>query len=348
MKIVSNGKMIELPPRGPAGPDGSPIGTIISYMGLSAPKDYLVCDGTVYSISDYPDLAAFFRKEFGTVNHFGGDGTATFAVPDMRNLFIRGYHGESEEQLSGDIGQKQASSRIPRIWGGKSALGVYMKQGEEYFGIRDYDSSVKDSSGYTRYSTTFYSEEGMDSYFTIRPVNMAVLYCIKAVESVSGSQAQDIYSLEEQVVGRWIDGRPVYKRSAVLTSPQSQVMEGVLNLDDYNVDILVSLKGMLISPDGAQVPLNTYNAQGSWCVLAMAGIYSQFPGHKSIGMLVKNAAAYLGVPVYVTIKYVKTTDQPTIELPAALIAALSQTAYKATPQSVASAELTAGIKTEEV
>ena len=52
--------------------------------------------------------------------------------------------------------------------------------------------------------------------------------------------------------------------------------------------------------------------------------------------------------LYTSLSYVKTTDQPTIELPAALIAALSQTAYKATPQSAASAELTAGIKTEEV
>lgn len=39
--------------------DSTPVGTIISYMGTSAPKHYLMCDGTT-----------------------------TFAVPDLRNDFL--------------------------------------------------------------------------------------------------------------------------------------------------------------------------------------------------------------------------------------------------------------------
>lgn len=72
-------------PRGPAGPDGNPVGTVISYMGAAAPKDYLACDGAEYQIADYPELAAFFREQFGSANHFGGDGEAAFAVPDLRD-----------------------------------------------------------------------------------------------------------------------------------------------------------------------------------------------------------------------------------------------------------------------
>lgn len=41
--------MLRRIPSGPAGPDGNPIGTIISYMGLTAPKDYLNCDGSIYN-----------------------------------------------------------------------------------------------------------------------------------------------------------------------------------------------------------------------------------------------------------------------------------------------------------
>lgn len=70
-------------PRGPAGPDGNPVGTVISYMGQSAPKDYLACDGAAYNISEYSELAAFFQNQFGAANHFGGDGVAAFAVPDL-------------------------------------------------------------------------------------------------------------------------------------------------------------------------------------------------------------------------------------------------------------------------
>ena len=71
-------------PMGPQGPDGNPLGTIISYLGNEPPKGYLVCDGAEYQIADHSQLAAFFEKEFGSKNHFGGDGTSTFAVPDFR------------------------------------------------------------------------------------------------------------------------------------------------------------------------------------------------------------------------------------------------------------------------
>ena len=87
--------------------DGNPVGAVISFLGLTAPAGYLVCDGAEYEITAYPALADFFRQQFGTVNHFGGDGETTFALPDMRNLFLRGYHGEAEEALSGDVGTTQ-------------------------------------------------------------------------------------------------------------------------------------------------------------------------------------------------------------------------------------------------
>lgn len=35
----------------------NPTGTIISYMGNHAPEGYLICDGSVYNIKDYPQLA---------------------------------------------------------------------------------------------------------------------------------------------------------------------------------------------------------------------------------------------------------------------------------------------------
>ena len=40
--------------------DSTPVGTVLSFMGKTAPTGYLICDGTVYNISDYPNLANFF------------------------------------------------------------------------------------------------------------------------------------------------------------------------------------------------------------------------------------------------------------------------------------------------
>ena len=42
----------------------TPIGTIISYMGTTAPRDYLICDGTIYNINNYQLLADFINTQF--------------------------------------------------------------------------------------------------------------------------------------------------------------------------------------------------------------------------------------------------------------------------------------------
>ncbi len=64
------------------GGDTNPVGLIIEYTGTT-PDHYLPCDGSIYNIADYPDLAEYFRVAYGRCNEFGGDGITTFAVPDM-------------------------------------------------------------------------------------------------------------------------------------------------------------------------------------------------------------------------------------------------------------------------
>ncbi len=185
-KTVSGGSKGDPGPQGPSGPDGNPIGTIISYMGITPPKDYLACDGAEYSITDHSDLAEFFETQFGAANYFGGDGTTTFAVPDLRNLFLRGYHGTAAEQLSGEIGAKQEATEHVNIWINATALigrdsGAYRypqnldsRKGTYVYSYDQYDRS-SNSNDPSVQDTAFY---------TSHPVNTAVLYCIKAVVSL--------------------------------------------------------------------------------------------------------------------------------------------------------------------
>lgn len=67
------------------GIEDTPVGHIIDIIGETIPKHYLYCNGTVYNIADYPHLAEHIKKEFGIYNYFGGDGTTTFAVPNLVN-----------------------------------------------------------------------------------------------------------------------------------------------------------------------------------------------------------------------------------------------------------------------
>lgn len=87
----------------------TPIGAIIPYMGTTAPSGYLACDGGVYSISLYPLLAGFFETQFGSINYFGGDGTTTFAVPNLQGEFIRGAgtNSHSNQGSGGSVGEHQ-------------------------------------------------------------------------------------------------------------------------------------------------------------------------------------------------------------------------------------------------
>jgi microcystin-dependent protein len=89
-------------------------GSVVSYAGdLSLPINiqklktagWLLCDGSSYVQSDYPDLFA----AIGVAN--GGD-SANFNVPDLRNRFIRGRNGVASK------GDPDVNSRIAARSGG--------------------------------------------------------------------------------------------------------------------------------------------------------------------------------------------------------------------------------------
>ena len=67
--------------KGNNGYSETPIGAIQLFDDDTAPSGWLVADGTVYNISDYPFLANHYERVHGSKNHYGGDGVTTFAVP---------------------------------------------------------------------------------------------------------------------------------------------------------------------------------------------------------------------------------------------------------------------------
>jgi microcystin-dependent protein len=63
----------------------APPGTVVAFAGASIPAGWLACDGSAVSRSTYASLFS----AIGIV-HGGGDGTATFNLPDYRGRFLRG------------------------------------------------------------------------------------------------------------------------------------------------------------------------------------------------------------------------------------------------------------------
>lgn len=290
MRLIFNGQEY-FGPRGPAGPDGNPIGTVTSYLGRTPPRDYLTCDGGVYSISDYPELAAFFQRQFGSTNHFGGDGEATFAVPDMRNLFLRGHHGEAEETLSGEVGERQEGTELPYLAVDASYLGWYGAN----VALKNPDAKSEQKATYKRVSTVSSGSGSGATNCTVRPVNMAVLYCIKAVESF---QAQDIYSTVEQAVGRWIDGKPIYRRVIDTTVPKTTGKWVPVERVD-NVDKVIRLDTFVERTDSI-LPGN----------FSSYFYVSYLTKESSVGVYVNQTPAeYVGRPFHAVIEYTKTEEE---------------------------------------
>ena len=216
----------------------TPVGTIISIMGNSAPANYLACNGQIVNIADYIELANYFEQQFESKNKFGGDGTTTFGIPDLRGEFLRGTgtNSHTNQGSGGNVGEHQDATEHLRVHTGSSggAVNVYGKDTHAL----NVDTLINPST--KSYYPTNTSSGNTDNYthYTARPTNTSVLYCI-ATKNIYLNPSLD-YSTDEKVVGTWIDGRPLYQKIIVGTLPNcttegtvvaSNVNHGITNVD---------------------------------------------------------------------------------------------------------------------
>lgn len=92
----------------PKGGPGVPVGSVFWLAAQTAPEGYLICDGSAVSRTEYADLFAAIGTTFGT-----GDGSTTFALPNLQAAFIRG--AGSQDGYSATFGQKQEATRFPEL-----------------------------------------------------------------------------------------------------------------------------------------------------------------------------------------------------------------------------------------
>ena len=81
------------------------IGEIRLFAGNYAPEDWAICDGRLLSVNDFPPLYALI----GTT--YGGNGTTTFGLPDLRGRVPIGQ-GQGAGLTARTIGQKAGSETV--------------------------------------------------------------------------------------------------------------------------------------------------------------------------------------------------------------------------------------------
>ena len=69
----------------PAGLMQTPIGTVLSYAGTTAPANYMIADGSEISRTSFSELFNIIGTTYGA-----GDGSTTFNLPDLNDKLVRG------------------------------------------------------------------------------------------------------------------------------------------------------------------------------------------------------------------------------------------------------------------
>lgn len=97
-----------LGPQGENGVDGTdgsiaPVGSIVIWGSEDIPENYLKCEGQLLSREEYASLFNVIGTTFGE-----GDGTTTFALPDMRNYVVVGMSDDTDINAIGKkYGEKE-------------------------------------------------------------------------------------------------------------------------------------------------------------------------------------------------------------------------------------------------
>ncbi|MBK9292950.1 MAG: tail fiber protein [Oligoflexia bacterium] len=157
----------------PSGSGFVPVGTILPYSGTSAPTGFLLCNGSNISRTTYSALFAIVSTSYGS-----GDGSTTFALPDLRGKFMRGIDG-------GAGNDPDASSRTTCASGGNSGDNIGSCQADEIAShTHDLNSALTNASGSSTVgagSNVLVSNASTTATGgnEIRPKNVYVNYIIK-------------------------------------------------------------------------------------------------------------------------------------------------------------------------
>ena len=107
------------------------------------------------------------------------------------------------------------------------------------------------------------------------------------------------YSTEEKIIGKWTNGKPLYRKVYNLTTPSTDKSTTIQDVTDLNIDTAVSIDGHIDFLNTGNSPLNIFFYTNDYV--------STWLNKTNITMICTNSARQ-NKPCYITIQYTKTTD----------------------------------------
>lgn len=174
--------------------NGVPSGTILTFASSTAPTGFLKANGALISRTTYAKLFAAIGTTFGA-----GDGSTTFALPDLRGYFPRGWDDARGVDTSRVFGSTQADDNKSHNHGVTDPTHSHSVYDPSHAHGITYTTGVQSGSGKLDLggsgagsTSTSYSGTGISIYAAgtgisinssggteARPKNIALLYCIK-------------------------------------------------------------------------------------------------------------------------------------------------------------------------
>jgi hypothetical protein len=134
---------------------------------------------------------------------------------------------------------------------------------------------------------------------TVLDVDTNVDLSVIHAPGIAGNVEGHIYSTEEQVVGKWIDGKPIYEKTVQLTTP-SNGQPGAIYTYDSTFNILF-YDGYVVSSDGTKFQINIHYPNTFDFI-----IYDYAPGNKIYCIASRNSEQ--NATLFLVIQYTKTSD----------------------------------------
>ena len=162
----------------------TPTGSVYTFAGATVPTGWLKCNGALLSRTTYAALFAVIGTTYGA-----GDGSTTFALPDLRGEFVRGFddargvdsgralgskQGDAIRNLSGEVRFQTVDGSDQLIW---LSSGVFSHGADAVLGGHNQIASV--ASGSWEQVLSFSADKVVPTAAENRPRNVAMHYIIK-------------------------------------------------------------------------------------------------------------------------------------------------------------------------
>lgn len=146
-----------------------PAGAIMYFAQSNVPDGWLFCNGSSVSRTTYANLFAAIGTKYGS-----GNGSTTFTLPNLRDIFIQGASSTSNVGQSVAAGLPNITGSFVSVYGGNSVSGAFTSTGSGH----TKNGTDRDGQAISFSASTSSGIYGAST--TVQPPAIRLLPCIKA------------------------------------------------------------------------------------------------------------------------------------------------------------------------